>query len=62
MLAAIPAATIIFSSLMHIEKANIFQLIGLFLSIIGIGSIISNGEIQKIISLSLLYISCVEAL
>ena len=51
-LAAIPAATIFFSSLMNIEKTNIFQLIGLFLSIIGIGSIISNGDIQKIISLN----------
>ena len=51
-LAAIPAATIIFSSLMKIEKTNIFQLLGLFLSIIGIGSIISNGDIQKIISLN----------
>ena len=52
MLAAIPAATIVLSSLMKIEKTNIFQLLGLFLSIIGIGSIISNGDIQKIISLS----------
>ena len=51
-LAAIPAATIVLSSIMKIEKTNIFQLVGLFLSIIGIGSIISNGEIQKIISLS----------
>ena len=51
-LAAIPAATIIFSSLMKIERTNIFQLIGLFLSIIGIGSIISTGDFQKIISLS----------
>jgi drug/metabolite transporter (DMT)-like permease len=51
-LAAIPAATIIFSSLMNIEKTNYFQLLGLFLSIIGIGSIISNGDVQKIISLS----------
>ena len=51
-LAAIPAATICFSSLMKIEKTNFFQLLGLFLSIIGIGSIISNGDIQKIISLS----------
>ena len=51
-LAAIPAATIIFSSLMNIEKTNIFQLLGLFLSVIGIGSIISNGDIQKIISLN----------
>jgi drug/metabolite transporter (DMT)-like permease len=51
-LAAIPAATIVLSSLMKIEKTNIFQLLGLFLSIIGIGSIISNGSIQKIISLS----------
>ena len=52
MLASIPAATIVLSSLMKIEKTNIFQLLGLLLSIIGIGSIISNGEIQKIISLS----------
>ena len=51
-LAAIPAATIFFSSLMNIEKTNIFQLLGLFLSIIGIGSIISSGDIQKIISLN----------
>ena len=51
-LAAIPAATIVLSSIMNIEKTNTFQLLGLCLSIIGIGSIISNGEIQKIISLS----------
>jgi drug/metabolite transporter (DMT)-like permease len=51
-LAAIPAATIVFSSFMNIEKTNIFQLIGLMLSIIGIGSIISNGNFQKIISLN----------
>ena len=52
MLAAIPAATIVLSSLMKIEKTNIFQIFGLILSIIGIGSIISNGDIEKIISLS----------
>ncbi len=52
MLAAIPAATIVLSSLMKIEKTNTFQLFGLILSIIGIGSIISNGDIQKIISLN----------
>ena len=51
-LAAIPAATIVFSSLMKIEKTNIFQLLGLFLSIIGIGSIISYGNIQNIIELN----------
>ena len=51
-LAAIPAATIMLSSLMKIEKTNIFQLLGLLLSMIGIGSIISNGEIQKLISLA----------
>ena len=51
MLAAIPAATIVLSSLMKIEETNIFQLLGLVLSIIGIGSIISNGDIQKIIAL-----------
>ena len=51
MLSAIPAATIVLSSLMKIEKTNIFQLIGLLVSIVGIGSIISNGDFQKIISL-----------
>ena len=51
MLAAIPAATIVLSSLMKIEETNIFQLLGLVLSIIGIGSIISNGNIEKIIAL-----------
>ena len=51
MLSAIPAATIVLSSLMKIEETNIFQLLGLVLSFIGIGSIISNGDIQKIISL-----------
>ena len=51
MLSAIPAATIVLSSLMKIEETNIFQLLGLVLSIFGIGSIISNGDIQKIISL-----------
>ena len=51
-LAAIPAATIVLSSLMNIEKTNIFQLIGLFLSITGIVVIISYGDIQKIISLN----------
>ena len=53
MLAAIPAATIVLSSLMKIEETNIFQLLGLVLSIIGIGSIISNGNIQKIIDLDI---------
>ena len=52
MLAAIPPMIIIFSSVMQIEKTNIFQLSGLFLSIIGVGTIISNADIQKIISLS----------
>ena len=51
-LAAIPAATIVLSSLMKIEKTNFFQILGLILSIIGIGSIISNGDIQKFISLN----------
>ena len=51
-LAAIPAATIVLSSLMKIEKTNLFQILGLILSIIGIGSIISNGDIQRILSLS----------
>ena len=51
MLSAIPVATIVLSSLMKIEKTNILQLIGLLVSIIGIGSIISNGDFQKIISL-----------
>ena len=51
-LAVIPAVTIILSSLMKIEKTNFFQILGLILSIIGVGSIISNGDIQRIASLS----------
>ena len=51
-LAAIPALTIILSSLMKIEKTNLFQIFGLFLSIAGVGAIISNGEFQRIISLN----------
>ena len=52
-LAAIPAVTIFFSFLLKVEKTNIFQLTGLLLSIIGIGTIISNADIQKITSLIL---------
>jgi len=51
-LAAIPAVTIVISSVMKVDKTNIFQLFGLLLSIIGIGAIISNADIQKITSLS----------
>ena len=52
MLAAIPPMIIIFSSLMKIEKTNMFQLSGLLLSIFGVTTIISNADIQKIISLN----------
>ena len=52
MLAAIPPMIINISSVMKIEKTNILQLSGLFLSIVGVGTIISNADIQKIISLS----------
>tara|TARA_B100000575_G_scaffold293392_1_gene304624 strand:+ start:467 stop:1291 length:825 start_codon:yes stop_codon:yes gene_type:complete len=51
-LAAIPAVTIIISSFMKVDKTNIFQLIGLLLSIIGISAIISNADLNKILSLS----------
>ena len=51
-LAAIPAVTIIISSLMKVDKTNIFQLVGLFLSIIGIGAIISNADLNKIFTLN----------
>jgi drug/metabolite transporter (DMT)-like permease len=51
-LAVIPAVTIVLSSLMKIEKTNFFQILGLILSIIGVGSIISNGDFQRIASLS----------
>ena len=51
-LAAIPAVTIVISSLMKVDKTNIFQLIGLLLSVIGISAIISNADINKILSLS----------
>ena len=52
MLAAIPAAVMVLSSLFKIEKTNFFQLLGLFLSIIGILVIISKADIQRILSLS----------
>ena len=52
MLAGIPAVVMILSSIMKIERANIFQLVGLILSIIGVGTIISNADIQKILSLN----------
>ena len=52
MLSAIPAVIIIFSSIMKIEKTNIFQLSGLILSIAGVGTIISNADIQKIVTLN----------
>ena len=51
-LAAIPAITIILSALMKIDKTNFLQIFGLILSILGISSIISNGEIQRITSLN----------
>ena len=51
-LAAIPAVTIIISSLMKVDKTNIFQLVGLFLSVIGSGAIISNADLNKIFSLN----------
>jgi len=51
-LAAIPAATIIISSIMKVDNTNYFQIFGLVLSIFGIGCIISNGEIERIISLN----------
>ena len=51
-LAVIPAVTIVLSSLMKIEKTNFFQIFGLILSIFGVGSIISNGDIERIASLS----------
>ena len=38
MLAAIPPVIIIFSSIMKIEKTNIFQISGLILSIFGVGT------------------------
>ena len=52
MLAGIPAVVMILSSIMNIEKANIFQFVGLILSILGVGTIISNADIQKILSLN----------
>ena len=52
MLAGIPAVVMILSSIMKIERVNIFQLVGLILSIIGVGTIISNADIQKILSLN----------
>ncbi len=52
MLATIPVMIIIFSSIMKVEKTNLFQISGLILSIIGVGTIISNADINKIVSLN----------
>ncbi len=52
MLAGIPAVVMILSSIMNIERSNMFQLVGLILSIIGVATIISNADIQKIFSLN----------
>ena len=46
-LAAIPAATIIFSSLMNIEKTNIFQIIGLFLSIMELDQLFQTETFKR---------------
>ncbi len=51
-LAAIPAAVMVLSSVFKIERSNFFQLAGLFLSLIGVLVIISNADIKKILSLS----------
>ena len=45
-LAAIPAVTIVISSMMKVDKTNVFQLFGLLLSIIGISAIITNADID----------------
>ena len=42
----------VISSFMKVDKTNIYQLIGLLLSVIGIGAIISNADINKIFSLN----------
>ena len=52
MLAGIPAVVMILSSIMNIERTNFFQLVGLILSVLGVGTIISNADIQKILSLN----------
>ena len=52
MLAGIPAVVMILSSIMNIERTNFFQLVGLILSVLGVGTIISNAEIEKILSLN----------
>ncbi len=51
-LAAIPAVTIVVSAILKVDRTNIFQLFGLLLSIMGICSIITNADINKIINLN----------
>ena len=51
-LATIPAGTMVIAAFMKVDKTNIYQLIGLLLSVIGIGAIISNADINKIFSLN----------
>ena len=52
MLAAIPPVIIIFSSIMKIEKTNIFQISGLVISVLGILAIITKLDLNILLTLN----------
>ena len=52
MLAAIPAATIVLSSLMKIEKTNIFQILGVIFSLCGVVVIITKANLTILLNLN----------
>jgi len=52
MISVIPVAVIFLTSFFRVEKFNIFQLLGLIISLVGVVSIISKGSLNTILSLS----------
>ena len=52
MISTIPVMIILFSSLLKIEKTNLFQLIGVFFSMLGVIVIVSQLNLEKIKELS----------
>ena len=51
MISIIPVVVIFLSSILKIEKFNLFQLLGLIVSLTGVLAIISQAELNKILSL-----------
>ena len=52
MISVIPVTVIFLSSIIKVEKFNFLQLLGLIVSLVGVVTIITNADINKILSLS----------